>query len=292
MIVLMQLPGRIEFVSRTLTSDGLWAKEIDDLYSGIKKYCDIRLTTGCSMHVHVSPSAKPRGSEDKWSAAQLRSILKAISYFDDPITKVMPAERKQNPFAMSNMLSDDVFRATPALKKAYLAVGKDTWKPLFDFYDAKIKSNLMKPQAHVIMGSCRLLSWNFEHIAASCGTVEFRRCPGAKSAQMAKHWVRFTLGFIAATAIAPQDANFWTIRSNTKGYPTVQSLDLFVQNGLTKLESASQGPLGPLKEITEPPTVFPAAQLAKKKALLMARTSPYADKVRLPGSRVKELSLT
>lgn len=244
------------------------------------------------MHVHVSPSAKPRGSEDKWSAAQLRSILKAISFFDDPITKIMPAERKQNPYAMSNMLSDDVFRATPALKKAYLAVGQDTWKPLFDFYDAKIKSNLMKPQSHAIMGSCRLSSWNFEHIAASCGTVEFRRSPGANSAQMAKHWTAFTLGFIAAAAIEPQDQNPLTSRANTKAHPPVTLLDWFVRHGLKKLEPESQGALGPVNEINKPPTVFPAAQLAKKKALLMARTSPYAEKVRIPRNRLEPQALT
>lgn len=260
----------------------MWQREIDQLYKGIKKHCDIKLTTGCSMHVHVSPSAKPRGSEDKWSAAQLRSILKAISYFDNPITKIMPAERKENPYAMSNMLSDDVFRATPALKKAYLAVAKDTWKPLFDIYDAKIKSNLMRGQSHVIMGSCRILSWNFEHIAASCGTVEFRRSPGVSSAAKAKHWARFTLGFIAAAAIGPQDPNFWNTRGKAKSHPTVQSLDMFVQDGMKKLEPQSQGVLGPLQEINDPPTVFPAAQVAKKKALLVARTSPYAEKVRVP----------
>lgn len=237
------------------------------------------------MHVHVSPSAKPRGSEDKWTAAQLRSILKAISYFDNPITKIMPAERKENPYAMSNMLSDDVFRATPALKEAYVAVGKDTWKPLFDIYDAKLKSNLMRGQSHVIMGSCRILSWNFEHIAASCGTVEFRRSPGVSSALMAKHWAAFTLGFIAAAAIEPQDANPLISGANKNVHPPVTLLEWFVRHGLEKLEFESRGALGPVQEINKPPTVFPAAQLAKKKALLNARISPYADKVRVPRSR-------
>lgn len=109
---------------------------------------------------------------------------------------------------------------------------------------------------------------------------------------MAKHWTAFTLGFIASAAIEPQDMNFWASRTNTKVHPPVSYLSLFLLEGLKKLESASQGALGPVTEINKPPTVFTAAQLAKKKALLMARPSPYAEKVRLLRSRLEAQSLT
>lgn len=67
------------------------------------------------MHVHVSPAAKPRREvkEDRWTPGQLNKIMKAISYFTGPVTQIMPSERKQNTWAMPNMLSDDIAKSRP-----------------------------------------------------------------------------------------------------------------------------------------------------------------------------------
>ena len=101
------------------------------------------------MHVHVSPSAEPKGREDKWSTQQLNNIIKALSYFDDPITRIMPPERKINPFAASNILSDKVAKGNPILRTLYQQVQQKTWKPLFDYYNTELKTNLQKRQ-HVL----------------------------------------------------------------------------------------------------------------------------------------------
>lgn len=125
--------GRVEFVSRTIPSDDPWQSEFEQLFEFLDTYCWVQQTIGCSMHVHVSPSAKPRGKEDKWSTQHLNNIMKALSYFDDPITKAMPPHRKNNPFAASNMSSVEVAKNNPKLPALYEQVQQKTWKPLFDY---------------------------------------------------------------------------------------------------------------------------------------------------------------
>ncbi|KAK7710323.1 hypothetical protein SLS64_005908 [Diaporthe eres] len=269
-----EIPGycRVEFVSRTIASDDAWQMEFDQLYGFLNEYCDVSRTTGCSTHVHVSPSAKPKGKEDKWSHLDLRSIMKALSYYDQPITKVMPAERKQNPYAMSNM-------TLPKLSNYYAVVEKNSWKPLFDFYDVSLKSAILARNAHATMGGDRLASWNFEHITDQCGTIEFRRSPGCDNVTKAKHWVNFTLGFVYHAAKGGVD---WSVHQNEKKHPSVADLKAFVTRGVSLLEPGCSA-LGPIAEDKSAPTVFNAAETARKKAEKLRRASPYAESVSLAG---------
>ncbi|KAK7714707.1 hypothetical protein SLS63_011597 [Diaporthe eres] len=221
--------------------------------------------------------------EDKWSTQHLNSIMKALSYFDDPITRIMPKERKNNPFAMSNLLSDECFKGNPKLRPLYQQVQSKTWKPLFDYFDAVMKSNLHKRQAHAIMGASRYASWNFEHITDACGTIEFRRCPAVDRSSQAKTWASFTLGFLYAAAFQPPD---WSKSAATKAHPSITELDSFTKSGLRGLEATCQGGFQTLKEDTNPPHLFSAAEMDKileKKKLLDSCADPdsYVQKVSL-----------
>lgn len=118
--------------------------------------------------------------------------MKAISYYDEPINKVMPAVRKDNTYAKSNMQ----VKISSTINKLYSPVVMTFWRPLFDYYDERIPSHLMKSHAFPTMGGNRLASWNFEHIEGPCGTIEFRRSPGCDTVRKAKHWTAFTLGFV------------------------------------------------------------------------------------------------
>ena len=198
--------------------------------------------------------------------------MKALSYYDQPITKVMPAERKQNPYAMSNMTLAN-------LSKYYAAVEKNSWKPLFDYYDGQLKSAILARNAHAIMGGDRLASWNFEHITDQCGTIEFRRSPGCDNVAKAKHWVNFTLGFVYHAAKGGVD---WSVHQNEKKHPSVADLSAFVTRGVNLLEPGCSA-LGPIAEDKSAATVFNAAETARKKAEMARRASPYAESVSLAG---------
>lgn len=41
------------------------------------------------------------------------------------------------------------------------------------------------------------MSWNFEHVAAGCGTVEFRRAPAVMTAERAKYWALIAISFVS-----------------------------------------------------------------------------------------------
>lgn len=269
-------------VSRTIASDDVWQEEFDTVFYWLNQFCHIVCTTGCSMHVHVSPSAKPKGQQGRWTPGNLNKIMKALSYFTSPINKIMPAERKENPWAMQNMLSEDVAKAKPQLSIAYEQIQTRTWKPLFDIYDSSMRRDLDKRQAFAIMGSCRYVAWNFAHIPGSCGTVEFRQCTGVTTSAAANYWTSFTLGFLYSAAFLTNLD--WAQVADQNTHPSVEDLESFTKAGIQGLEPTCRGSLGSLKEDTSPATVWSAEETKKileKKALLERRGSPesYPEKV-------------
>ncbi|KAI1780998.1 hypothetical protein F4818DRAFT_397456 [Hypoxylon cercidicola] len=206
--------GRVELVSRTISVAEEWQDQLDRVFKYLFVEWDIRLTTGCSMHVHVSTGTT---MDTRFTMEQVRQILKGIALYDDAITKIMPADRKNNEWAMSNFRS----RQTPArLKQLYAAVPTHTWAPLFGQFD-KIKRKEMVYLE--LQGQNKLFCWNFNHLSLTCGTVEFRRSPGVRSAAEAKHWAGVALGFVSQAMVADYKPFMLS-----KQYPGVESLPEFL----------------------------------------------------------------
>ncbi|KAI1419273.1 hypothetical protein F5Y12DRAFT_720921 [Xylaria sp. FL1777] len=152
---------RVEIVSRTLFTAEEWQDEVDLVFVALNAGWEITLTTGCAMHVHVSTGTM---DEDRFTMDEVRRLLKAIALFDEAITEIMPAHRKNNEWAMSNVQG----REAPAdLKQLYEAVPTRTWAPVFKKFD-KIK---MKQMVFIEMGKRRSMSWNFSNLVAQCGTI-------------------------------------------------------------------------------------------------------------------------
>lgn len=250
----MQHSGSVELVSRVLntkTSD--WSGEIGRVFDAMWDNFDILVSRGCSMHVHVAP-------EPQWTAGALRDLVKATGVFDDAIMRIMPADRKMNPWARSNFRDLGADKAQPALKKAFDEVPAKTWKSLFDVLD-KIK---MVQSALLIWGQTRYVSWNLAPLTSS-GTVEFRRPPGVGTPADAKKWVAFTLGFVCAAV----QANWHAQWSSKKTHATVSDLHSFLRTGLQLL--GWQGYLDPrsLVEDTSPPKTlewYELEEVKRKKA--------------------------
>ncbi|POS68815.1 hypothetical protein DHEL01_v212791 [Diaporthe helianthi] len=152
---------------------------------------------------------------------------------------VMPAERKQNRYAMSNMTLANLAlfsRATPT--RPWGAPGD------------------------------QLASWNFEHITDQGCTIEFRRSPGCGNVAKAKHWVNFTLGFVyhAAKGGVVVSIGVSTRMRRSTVHPSVVDLSAFVTRGCSAL--------GPIAEDKSAAMVFNAAETARKKAEKARRASP------------------
>lgn len=240
-----------------------WQGEIEKVFLVILKTCEIQLTTGCSMHVHISPR-----SVQNWDNDQLKRIIKQVIYYDSSLTTIMPPDRKDNTWAKSNV------KMTPDWKAGYDQVPQRTWAPLFDSFDKhKMKQALLHDWSQK-----RYVSWNFANVLSTCGTVEFRRPPGVKADVDAKHWVAIALGYIAH-AIAVQD---WNTVKLTKTYPSSQQLRNAITRGVQILGKNSLGALGPMADINRPATPVSPQELAsieKKKKDKSKKQSVFAEKV-------------
>jgi hypothetical protein len=75
-----------------------WQGEIDLVFTALVAGCEILLTPGCSIHVHVSPR-----NVDGFNNDQLKQIIKQVIYYDNPLTTILPPDRKHNEWAMSNV---------------------------------------------------------------------------------------------------------------------------------------------------------------------------------------------
>lgn len=182
------------------------------------------------MHVHVSPYGT-----GKYNIDQVKRILKAVVYYDAPMTKIMPADRKANLWAQSNVESISAWRT------AYHQVPQNKWAPLFDRFDR----HKMIPHLLHDMGGNRYLAWNFFNLTDSCGTVEFRRPPGVNNAAHAMHWVAFALGFLA-NAIAIQD---WSVARRANSYPTSDHLRATIASGVQILGRDVQDALRSMRDV-------------------------------------------
>ena len=206
------------------------------------------------MHVHVSP----RHSD--FTSAQLRGLCKGLCYFDDAITRVVPAERKATTWALSNVRGRGS-TVNQKLKRLYNLVPSTSWAHLFKKLDGVTPKNVHQ----MLSSNNRYLSWNFDNVTKDCGTVEFRRPPAVDSVEKASHWTAFTLGF-AAQAMTTD----WASLESRKTVGTVLELHTFIVDGLKTLGTASQGALDEqlLKEDTLPSpvcTTAAALEITKRK---------------------------
>jgi len=266
--------GRVELVSKSMTTEDAWQVEIDSVFAIVREHCDITLTTGCSMHVHVSTSPN---STNQYTLPQLKSVSKGVSYFDDAITRMMPADRKNNPYAASNVQGE---KALEELASKYKLVPTESWETLFRYIDGIG----MKPVISMKMGVDRYMAWNFTNIMNLCGTVEFRLPPGVKTPADAKHWASFALGFIASSLTFN-----WNSVKPLKKYPTVSEAVTFINSGVRSLHPHSQGALLAklMKEDLSPPTVLShekLEQIKRLKAEKNKKLSPFAEKVSFTSS--------
>ncbi|WEW59373.1 hypothetical protein PRK78_004844 [Emydomyces testavorans] len=264
-ISLDERPGfwRCEMVSRVLETNTAWQAEIDQVFDILLKICDILLTPGCSMHVHVSPER-----DRKYNMDELKRMLKGIIYYDSAMTKIMPADRKENEWAKSNV------EAFPAWNAAVAQVPARSWAPIFDEFD----KHTMK--ATLLLGLCddRYVSWNFSNVLGGCGSIEFRRAPGIKRSAEAKHWVAIAVGY-AAFSLTVQD---WDTVRSTKTLPTTNALREAINKGVQTLGPMSQGALGAMPDINAAPRPVTAEELARinqKKKEKAKKLSVFAEKV-------------
>lgn len=78
-------------------------RQLNILWIFLRMYFDVRVSTSCSTHVHISP----RGFV-AWKKSQLAALAKAVIYFDPVVAAVMPESRRRNHFCLGNIHSEPI----------------------------------------------------------------------------------------------------------------------------------------------------------------------------------------
>ncbi|KAL2165947.1 hypothetical protein VTG60DRAFT_3567 [Thermothelomyces hinnuleus] len=216
---------RIELVSRVLNTKERWTNELHEVFGVLLTNFDIHLTKGCSMHVHVAPVPT-------WTGQSIRDFLKATGVYEMAIQHIMPPDRKHNPWARSNFQDGPLpkDKAKKELREAFERAKTEAWQHFFTYIDQIGSGNLFKQFALFTWGQERDVSWNLAPLD-NCGTVEFRRPPGVKTASEVQNWAAFTLAFVSA-ATRPAWHAPWAAR---REHATVKDLRDFLSQGCTRL---------------------------------------------------------
>ncbi|KAK0654171.1 hypothetical protein QBC41DRAFT_351543 [Cercophora samala] len=264
----------VELVSRILRTDENWAAEVALVYTALAECCEIKLTTGCSMHVHVSPVRQLPGKPDQFTYPEIANIIKAVAYFDEPLTDIMPAERKQNAFALSSFTglppaddqdANDRFNEPKmrTLRSLYHDVPAAGWGPLFQHLE-KVRNGISFRQNWDLY---RLRSFNFSPLLdENCLTIEFRRPPGVDTAAKATKWTSVALCFFASAIDSA-----WNVQTSgpplrdSKSRPTLKEFKTFLERGRTFLNMDSFDP-NVLVANKDPALILTAIQIAKLKS--------------------------
>jgi hypothetical protein len=283
----------VEIVSPIMNAtESIWSEHLDTLFEVLDNYFHLTVNPACSTHVHIQPAGG-------WTVTDVRSLFKATAVFDDAITKIMPASRKQTPWARSSFRDitnfDSKNREEVSLKPEISKVeqnlftffkSKQTWKQLFDHFDKTIQKN----ENINLLADMRGVSMNFKSIISNCGTVEFRRPPGVTTAEEARRWAAFALGFVSASLDPKSGLNKQWSSMPGKDNATVRNLQEFVKNGLMRLAALTnktswknEVDTSSFKEDKSEPfslTTY-SANVIHAKLLKAEKESSYEHKVRL-----------
>ncbi|KAK3377623.1 hypothetical protein B0H63DRAFT_511853 [Podospora didyma] len=193
---------------------------LETLFRELDEICYVNLSTGGSMHVHLSPTTT---KEDMlFTTKQMAKIVKATAYFDNAITASVSHIRKLNPWCYSS------FTRQKAMEKAIGA--KDQWQyqlmlkhaettskgwdPVFSAIDQKIRRDLDK---YLVFGFL--------------GVIGMCRPPGVNTESAASGWAAFALGFMAATLWTDNWVSVGTEYA-TNTHPRIPKLRAFIRSGL------------------------------------------------------------
>lgn len=179
------------------------------MWECVESNFEILQTEACGTHVYVSFNR--RGG---WGLKRLKSLAKAVVYFERCIDSLMPPHHLRNIHCRSNRYNPN-FRDVDEMKDIFRMIEEIEGKN-----GHSMLANLLSPDK-------RWYRWNFGHMERKkpnyC-TVEFRQPPGYTSVKDAKFWAQFTLAFTSATY-------HWADKVNPNNLATMAELHKFLSMG-------------------------------------------------------------
>ncbi|KAI4189688.1 MAG: hypothetical protein L6R41_001297 [Letrouitia leprolyta] len=173
----------IEVVSPKIVADRTWVETIDNFWSSLLVYFELRRDTSCGFHIHISTVS------GGYSLEQLRMMAKAIIFWEPATKRCTPPSRHDRfvDFCKSNIAYDvpvaETFRQAGPFRGLAQA---------YNHIDNAGRDNIVD---YVCPDKYR--SWNLlPSRTGGHGSIEFRRPPGVVTAKKAKHWIAFAMTFV------------------------------------------------------------------------------------------------
>ncbi|KAL2127147.1 hypothetical protein VTI74DRAFT_11255 [Chaetomium olivicolor] len=202
-----------------------WKVELKRVFDALGATFNIRITSDCSCHVHVTPGTSI--AAPFYTKEQLAKVACATCYWEAPLEQLLPPDRKQNEWAKRNT------DAISELKRLYDAVPRNGWalvfRPFLNAPDLGTLAGLMWGDVRRIVRRPgagpeatyyqKYLSTNFCNVLTEVGTVEFRRQGGVASAALAS-----SQALLALTLHTSALRTDWSRLGSEKGYPTATAL--------------------------------------------------------------------
>ncbi|KAH9992557.1 hypothetical protein F4779DRAFT_609148 [Xylariaceae sp. FL0662B] len=165
---------------------GAWRKEVEYMFR------------------NISPGA------GDWGTAELKSICKAIIYFECAFEVLFPKSRRGNQWAKSNRFDNRNFSSLS---------GQRCFELIDACHNPVEVADLMSPD--------RYYAWNFDNLYfGRKATIEFRRPPGVNNPDVCLAWMELTISFVQA-------ARRHSIGGMLSKYsPDIAGLRRFVNGGL------------------------------------------------------------
>lgn len=144
--------------------------------------------------MHVSISCNDRCG---WNSLdELKSLCRAIIYFEAVIKLLVPEHRQDNYYARWNVTPTKL-TSTTAISNVYFAKENNciSCMKLID------RCNTVVELVQLMNNGDKRWSWNFTHIDPETmnGRVEFRSPPGVNNCEDCFAWINFTVEFVHAS---------------------------------------------------------------------------------------------
>lgn len=173
----------IEVVSPKIIADDHWVEIMDNFWSVLLRYFELRQDTSCGYHIHISTMS------GGYSLDQLRMVAKAIIFWEPATKRCTPLSRHDRfvDFCKSNIAHD-----VPVVETFRQAGPFGGLSPAYGYIDNAGRDSIVE---YICPDKYR--AWNLlPSKTGGHGSIEFRRPPGVVTTKKAKHWIAFAMTFV------------------------------------------------------------------------------------------------
>lgn len=200
--------GGIEIISPILQASpgSRWRQHVQSMWSAVDAKYQIIPHKSCGTHVHISVA-------EGYNLGTVKRIAQAVIYFEPAFEALLPPDRRQNEYTMSNWIDNPHFghRNKSRLESIATLESCSTIRQVVE---------LICPEQNKYWG------FNFLNIVNDpYATIEFRRGSACEAANGPLVWAELAMSFIQAAIKYGLPANFRKIPH------TVEGLRWFLKNG-------------------------------------------------------------